>query len=170
LDEGILLGSALGADLGAVLGSTLGAADGIEPGSSDGTLDGSNDGKPVGSLHGVCVGAGVRAALTVPCVTVAPIVELASCNIAMKGPSLSPSKALFSCCERPSPDTDDSSYSTVIIILYLKLSSLLNIFLEGDVTNVTVRVMLLTTASGKTLEMVELAYSSAMIRRAVILI
>jgi len=45
----------------------------------------------------------------------------------------------------------------VINILYLTLSSLLIIFLEGEVTAVTVIMMLLTTASGKTLEMVELA-------------
>ena len=52
MDEGIILGSALGE----VLGSTLGAADGTDLHYSDVSFDGSNDGKPVGVLLGDSLG------------------------------------------------------------------------------------------------------------------
>ena len=52
MDEGVILGSALGE----VLGSTLGAADGTELYSSDGFFDGFNYGKPLGVFLGDSLG------------------------------------------------------------------------------------------------------------------
>ena len=100
----------------------------------------------MGSLLGISVGADVEVVFRVSCVTVAPIVELSDCIMVMKGPPLSTGKAFFSCCERSSPDRDELSYSIVIVILYSKVSSLLIVFLQRQVTYVIVRVMLITVA------------------------
>ena len=52
MDDGIVLGSALGE----MIGSTLEAADGTDMHSSDYSFGGSNDGKPVGVLLGDSLG------------------------------------------------------------------------------------------------------------------
>ena len=117
-------------------------------------------------VGGAVIGAGVRVGLKITDVTVAPIVKPACCIVVMKSNPPSPSKALDSSCSRSSADTDNPSYSSMIFIKYLKVSSLLIVLLRQEVTAVIVMVMLFTLALGRVLSMAASAYSSAMVWRA----
>ena len=135
LAVGGAVGLSLGLKVGGSIGLNVGGAVGLSVGGALGLTVRFDLGRGAGAVvGGAIIRKGVGVGPTPPPVTVAPIVEPACCTVYMTANSPSPSKALDSSCSRSSPGTDVPSYSTVTVIMYLKVSSLLIVLLRREVT------------------------------------